>query len=102
AEPATSFIPIVQDPAEPPTTALPPVPGPPRPPSSPPPTHVGVRSLPRLSPPRTQVDVGIFRWFSPIFALMAVALLPIAAVTTNLDALDGWGLGRVPNPAGGG
>ncbi|MBV9922828.1 MAG: hypothetical protein JOY78_18520, partial [Pseudonocardia sp.] len=85
AEPATSFIPIAQGPAEPPTTALPPMPGPPRPPTSPPPA---------------QVDVGIFRWFSPIFALMAVALLPIAAVTTNLDALDGWGLGRVLAPAG--
>ena len=31
---------------------------------------------------------------------MAVALLPIAAATTNLDALDGWGLGRVLSPAG--
>lgn len=80
AEPATAFIPIIRDPAEPPTTALPPVPGPPRPP--------------------TQVDVGIFRWLSPIFALLAVALLPLAAATTNLDALDGWGLGRVLSVAG--
>ena len=85
AEPATTFIPVVPDAAEPPTTALPPVPGPPRPPTSRPPA---------------QVDVGIFRWLSPIFALMAVALLPIAAATTNLDALDGWGLGRVLSPAG--
>ena len=85
SEPATTFIPVVQDAAEPPTTALPPVPGPPRPPASRPPA---------------QVDVGIFRWLSPIFALMAVALLPIAAATTNLDALDGWGLGRVLSPAG--
>ena len=67
SEPATTFIPVVQDAAEPPTTALPPVPGPPRPPASRPPA---------------QVDVGIFRWLSPIFALMAVALLPIAAATT--------------------
>ena len=80
AEPATAFIPIIRDTAEPPTTALPPVPGPPRPP--------------------TQVDVGIFRWLSPIFALLAVALLPLAAATTNLDALDGWGLGRVLSVAG--
>ena len=85
SEPATTFIPVVQDAAEPPTTALPPVPGPPRPPASRPPA---------------QVDVGIFRWLSPIFALMAVALLPIAAATTNLEALDGWGLGRVLSPAG--
>jgi len=85
SEPATTFIPVVEDAAEPPTTALPPVPGPPRPPASRPPA---------------QVDVGIFRWLSPIFALMAVALLPIAAATTNLDALDGWGLGRVLSPAG--
>jgi hypothetical protein len=70
SEPATTLIPVVQDAAEPPTTALPPVPGPPRPPASRPPA---------------QVDVGIFRWLSPIFALMAVALLPIAAATTNLD-----------------
>ena len=61
------------------------MPGPPRPPASRPPA---------------QADVGIFRWLSPIFALMAVALLPIAAATTNLDALDGWGLGRVLSPAG--
>ena len=84
SEPATTFIPVVQDAAEPPTTALPPVPGPPRPPASRPPA---------------QVDVGIFRWLSPIFALLAVALLPVAAATTNLDALDGWGLAKVLSPA---
>ncbi len=82
-EPVTTLIPVVGDVAEPPTTALPPVPGPPRPPAP-------------SKPARPYV--GIFRWLSPIFALMAVALLPVAAATTNLDALDGWGFGRVLSP----
>lgn len=39
------------------------------------------------------------RVLSPLLALAAVALLPVAAVTTNLDALDGWGLATVLGPA---
>ncbi len=84
-EPVTTLIPVVGGPAEPPTTALPPVSGKARPPAP-------------SKAPRT--DTGIYRWLSPVLALMAVALLPVAAATTNLDALDGWGLGRVLSPAG--
>jgi hypothetical protein len=40
-----------------------------------------------------------WRWASPVLALLAVALLPLAAATTNLDALDGWGLAKVLSPA---
>jgi hypothetical protein len=67
------------------TTALPvqrPRSGPPSPPPTPAPT-----------------DVGIYRWLSPVFALLAVALLPLAAATTDLSALDGWGLAQVLGPA---
>lgn len=71
---------FLRAPADPPTTALPIRPGPPVP----------------AAPPGT----GIFRWLSPVLALAAVALLPVAAATTNLDALDGWGLGRVLGAAG--
>jgi len=39
------------------------------------------------------------RWASPVLALLAVALLPVAAATTDLDALDGWGLATVLGPA---
>jgi hypothetical protein len=34
-----------------------------------------------------------------MLALLAVALLPLAAATTDLDALDGWGLATVLGPA---
>jgi hypothetical protein len=40
-----------------------------------------------------------WRWYSPVLALLAVALLPVAAATTDLDALDGWGLAKVLAPA---
>ncbi|GAA3048477.1 hypothetical protein GCM10010464_10940 [Pseudonocardia yunnanensis] len=36
---------------------------------------------------------------SPLLAVAAVALLPVAAATTDLAALDGWGLARVLGPA---
>jgi hypothetical protein len=82
-EPATTFIPIVGDGAEPPTTALP------------------AQGSPKGPAPGLPTEgSGAFRWLSPIFALLAVALLPVAAATTNLLALDGWGLGRVLSPAG--
>ncbi|HZG88831.1 MAG TPA: hypothetical protein VEZ42_01325, partial [Pseudonocardia sp.] len=42
---------------------------------------------------------GFVRFLSPAFALIAVALLPLAAATTDLEALDGWGLARVLGPA---
>jgi hypothetical protein len=42
---------------------------------------------------------GVHRWLSPAFALAAVALLPLAAATTDLSALDGWGLAKVLGPA---
>jgi hypothetical protein len=42
---------------------------------------------------------GIHRWLSPALALLAVALLPLAAATTDLSALDGWGLAKVLGPA---
>jgi len=71
---------------DPETTALPvqrPLPGPP----------------PPAAPPVEPRPVGMFRWLSPLLALLAVALLPLAAATTDLDALDGWGLARVLGPA---
>jgi hypothetical protein len=40
-----------------------------------------------------------WRWYSPVLATLAVALLPLAAATTDLDALDGWGLAKVLGPA---
>lgn len=49
--------------------------------------------------PAAPVRVGIFRWLSPALAVLAVALLPAAAATTDLDALDGWGLAKVLGPA---
>jgi hypothetical protein len=82
------------DPDEPMTTALPAVTGSlttalpvqrPRPPAP--------------SPPPVPAEVGIYRWLSPVLALVAVALLPIAAATTDLAALDGWGLAAVLGPA---
>jgi hypothetical protein len=52
----------------------------------------------RASSP-AESSVGIFRWLSPLLACAAVALLPVAAATTDLAALDGWGLARVLGPA---
>jgi hypothetical protein len=40
-----------------------------------------------------------WRWLPLILALAAVAMLPVAAATTNLDALTGWGLAQVLGPA---
>jgi hypothetical protein len=48
--------------------------------------------------PVAEVPLGIFRWLSPLLALVAVALLPVAAATTDLTLLDGWGLARVLPP----
>jgi hypothetical protein len=56
------------------------------------------RSGPPPAPPAPPAP-GIYRWLSPILALAAVALLPVAAATTNLDAMDGWGLATVLGPA---
>jgi hypothetical protein len=58
---------------------------------------------PRPTPPPpaapvAEVPLGIFRWLSPLLALVAVALLPVAAATTDLTLLDGWGLARVLPP----
>ncbi|MCH6165994.1 hypothetical protein [Pseudonocardia alaniniphila] len=44
-------------------------------------------------------SAGISRWLSPLLAFAALALLPVAAATTDLAALDGWGLARVLGPA---
>jgi hypothetical protein len=41
-----------------------------------------------------------WQWYSPVLAVVAVVLLPVAAATTDLDALGGWGLARVLGPAG--
>jgi hypothetical protein len=75
-EPATT----VMAAAEPATTALPVSPQPPR----------AAAAAP---------SVGVFRWLSPALALLAVALLPLAAATTDPDTLDGWGLARILGPA---
>ena len=80
ADPATTLIPVIEPGAEP-TTALP-TQGPP----------IAQQSQ------RNRSDA--FRWLSPVFAVLAVALLPVAALTTNLFALDGWGFGRVLSAAG--
>jgi hypothetical protein len=42
---------------------------------------------------------GLLGWVSPVLAVAALALLPVAAATTDLAALDGWGLARVLGPA---
>ena len=80
ADPATTLIPVIEPGAEP-TTALP-TQGPP----------IAQQSQ------RNRSDA--FRWLSPVFAVLAVALLPVAALTTNLFALDGWGFGRVLSAGG--
>ena len=42
---------------------------------------------------------GRWRWAAPVLVLLALALLPVAAATTDLAALDGWGLATVLGPA---
>ncbi len=49
--------------------------------------------------PVEEIPLGFFRFLSPLLALLAVALLPVAAATTDLEAMDGWGLARVLGPA---
>ncbi len=58
--------------------------------------HVVVAPSAIAAPAR---GLGFFGWLSPVLAVAAVALLPLAATTTNLAALDGWGLARVLGPA---
>ncbi|MFC5994811.1 hypothetical protein ACFQE5_11370 [Pseudonocardia hispaniensis] len=77
----TTLIPVVP-PIEAPTTTLPA-----QPPNQPQPPAVA-------DPP-----AWWWRWLSPALALLAVLLLPLAAATTDLDALDGWGLAKVLPPA---
>ncbi|TQM45629.1 hypothetical protein [Pseudonocardia cypriaca] len=59
------------------------------------------RPLPPPPPPSSSAlpITGVHRFLSPALALAAVALLPIAAATTDLSALDGWGLAKVLGPA---
>jgi hypothetical protein len=57
------------------------------------------RPAPTAPPVRTEASTRLFRWLSPMLALAAVALLPVAAATTDLGALDGWGLAKVLSPA---
>jgi hypothetical protein len=66
--------------------------------------HVAKRSPTNRSrepapPPPPAPLARRWRWGSPVLALLAVALLPVAAATTDLDALDGWGLAKVLGPA---
>ena len=63
---------------DPPTTAVP----------------IQERPLPPARPMR-----GARRFASPLLAMLAIALLPLAARTTDLNALDGWGLAKVLGPA---
>lgn len=44
-------------------------------------------------------SVGFGRFVSPLLVILSVALLPLAVATTNLSALDGWGLAKVLGPA---
>jgi hypothetical protein len=53
----------------------------------------------RPDPPAPPAVPRRWRWYSPVLATLAVALLPLAAATTDLDALDGWGLAKVLGPA---
>jgi hypothetical protein len=63
-----------------------------------PPAPRGGSRKPAPPPPPPPVP-GRWRWASPILALLAVALLPLAAATTDLSGLDGWGLAKVLSPA---
>lgn len=49
--------------------------------------------------PVQETPGGFTRFLAPLFALIAVALLPLAAATTDLYALDGWGLAKILGPA---
>ncbi|GAA1831583.1 hypothetical protein GCM10009836_06950 [Pseudonocardia ailaonensis] len=68
--------------ADPPTTALPVVPTPPA--QAPPEPGWFESRRPLLE-----------RWLSPVLAFLALTMLPLAVATTDLDALDGWGLVKV-------
>jgi hypothetical protein len=70
----------LRDAVDPPTTALPVIPPPA---DQAPPTWLE-RNRPLLD-----------RWLAPVLAVLALAMLPAAIVTTDLDALDGWGLVKV-------
>lgn len=71
-------------PPEPMTTALPVAPAPP---------------ADFAAPPAPAAPRGVRRFLSPFLVIAAVALLPVAAATTDLAALDGWGLAKVLSPA---
>lgn len=71
--------------AEPPTTALP--------------VQRPRPFEPSFPAPVERAPAWLWRWLSPVLALAAVALLPLAAATTDLTALDGWGLAKVLGPA---
>ncbi len=78
-DPATTRIPAV-DPARSATTALP-------------------ARTPRTGPGADRPVAIAHRLLSPALAVVAVALLPVAAATTDLRALDGWGLATALGPA---
>ncbi|OLT21608.1 hypothetical protein BJF78_08380 [Pseudonocardia sp. CNS-139] len=59
-------------------------------------TVVVASPVPRRPPAR---PAWAFRWLPLLLAALAVGLLPAAAATTDLAALDGWGLARVLGPA---
>jgi len=90
--------------AGPPPARPTPAPSAPRPPRPTAPEDLRTTALPVQRrppvppPPPAPPPAGIHRWLSPAFALAAVALLPIAAATTDLSALDGWGLAQVLSP----
>ncbi|MDQ4115956.1 MAG: hypothetical protein M3235_03235 [Actinomycetota bacterium] len=43
---------------------------------------------------------ALWTWGAPVLAVLAVALLPLAAATTDLTQLGGWGLAAVLSPFG--
>ncbi len=51
-------------------------------------------------PPEAGPVSPLWIWAAPVLAVVAVALLPLAAATTDLDALGGWGLAAVLSPFG--
>ncbi|WP_219419147.1 hypothetical protein [Pseudonocardia nigra] len=58
-----------------------------------------VRRRPSPGVPLAGLPPVVHRWLSPMLALAAVAMLPVAAATTDLSVMDGWGLAKVLSPA---
>ncbi|MBW0104209.1 hypothetical protein [Pseudonocardia sp. KRD291] len=81
-------------PVDQPTTAV-------RPPSPHPQGEPSDTPRPPTPAPRDAGPLSpLWVWGSPVLAVLAVVMLPLAAATTNLDDLGGWGLAAVLSPFG--